>query len=234
MRTYLLIASTKPFLVFHHDGFIRRSGVMYSNNTHSKAAHITNHKSQDKYPDHFWGFKQLEEHLYNNNGFPKDFISKDFHDYTKHVTNFVFQAARARLKRRSGAFMLFALDWMLDMDKGIHLLEANGNPSVVQYEGTGLTPHIWNDMTELLTNIHKNTELVQNPTVGSGFAHGGWELIFNEAEEDFLDNNYNPCKLKEYVKQPWPEKRNVKQAEANPILSQVNGSAKTAFTAVTV
>ena len=51
-----------------------------------------------------------------------------------------WSAARLGLDRMPGRFQLFALDWLLDAEGGMHLLEANGNPSIVKYPGTGLTP----------------------------------------------------------------------------------------------
>jgi len=194
LRTYLLIASTQPFVVFYHRGFIRRSSKAYTDSSFSRASHITNHKVQDNTEGHFWSFDQLNEYLSTEAGFPSDFMSSKFPKYVKKVTNFVFQAARTRLKRRHGAFMLFGLDWMIDSDQNIHFLEANGNPTISDYPGTGLGPQIWNDMTELLTKLHREPEtLGPDVTVASNFAYGGWEIVFNEAEELQRGDTYNSC-----------------------------------------
>mmetsp|Transcript_23367 Transcript_23367/g.37278 ORF Transcript_23367/g.37278 Transcript_23367/m.37278 type:complete len:652 (-) Transcript_23367:1627-3582(-) len=202
LRTFMLISSTTPFLVFYHEGFIRRSGATYSNSSFSKVGHITNHKSQDKYAGHFFGFQQLGEYLHRVEGFPKDFMQTTFKNYVKHTTNYIFQAARHSLRRRPGAFMLFGLDWMIDTDRKIHFLEANGNPSIQHYEGTGLSPGIWNNMTKLLTDLHREPQkLGKTPSAASGFKVGGWELIFNEAEEAVNGHSYNACKFPDYLKQ---------------------------------
>ena len=97
--------------------------------------------------------------------------------------------------RRSGAFMLFALDWIIDEDLNIHLLEGNGNPTVRHYENTGLTPYIWRTMAQLLALIHQEPhKLDKRLTVASKYSFQGWDLVFNEAEEQASGRRYNPCK----------------------------------------
>ncbi|GBG32757.1 Protein polyglycylase TTLL10 [Hondaea fermentalgiana] len=194
LRTYLLIASTKPFIVFYHKGFIRRSSKAYSGSSFSRAGHITNHKVQDNTEGHFWSFAQLGDYLTQEAHFPANFMDDHFRHYVKRATNFVFQAARMRLKRRPGAFMLFGLDWMIDADQNIHFLEANGNPTISDYPGTNLGPTIWNEMTELITAVHREpSSLGPDLTVASEYAYGGWEMVFNEAEEFQRGDVYNAC-----------------------------------------
>jgi hypothetical protein len=204
LRTYMLIASTKPFIVLYHRGFARRSAMAYNNASFSKLGHITNHKSQDKdNAGHFWGFDQLSEYLLEEEHFPPNWMEEQFRKEAKHATNFVFQAAAKRLKRRSGAFMLFGLDWMVDNSRKLHLLEANGNPTIQNYEGTGLGPQIWEDMANLVTLLHREPDKLADgaPLVASGYKYGGWELIYNEAEALVEGQQYNACKIKEYAQQ---------------------------------
>ncbi|KAH9253711.1 hypothetical protein BASA81_008329 [Batrachochytrium salamandrivorans] len=197
LRTFLLIADTKPFLVFYHKGFVRRSANAYSQNLKDKLAHITNVEEQGMGADHFLGFEDLQMQLTNELGFPTDFLQTKFEPRAKLVTNFVFQAARhSGLKRRSGAFGLFGLDWMIDLDQNIHLLEGNGNPVVQHYPGTGeLTPKLWRDMALLLTRLHMDTKKL--PLLGplkQGFKfENGWELVFSELEELSKNHTYNAC-----------------------------------------
>lgn len=201
LRTFLLVASTEPFLVFYHGGFVRRSANKYSSdNLDNKLIHITNVDAQEgAAEDHFWGFPTLERALASELGFPSDYMRTTFRARTKHVTNFVFQAGRARFKRRAGSYMLFGLDWMIDARGGVHLLEGNGNPVVRHYPGTDdFTPQIWRDMAKLLTAIHYSPTKELPPgsvSTQSGFKMGGWELVFNELEEAVSGREYDPCRV---------------------------------------
>jgi len=203
LRTFMLIASTEPYLVFYHKGFIRRSATAYSSDAlGDKLAHITNAEAQDS-DDHFAGFDFLQKALSEELNFPPDYMSRTFKSRTKHVTNFVFQAARAKLKRRTGAFMLFGLDWMVDRSGGVHLLEANGYPVMRHYPNTDdLTPQIWRDMATLLTLIHMDPDLIESDvTAAAGFKHGGWEIVFSEPEEKLSGRTYDPCMIDAYESQ---------------------------------
>ena len=42
-----------------------------------------------------------------------------------------------------GRFHLFGIDWLLDGEGKLHLLEGNGYPLVTHYDGIDLTPKIW-------------------------------------------------------------------------------------------
>ena len=203
IRSFLLIASTHPFLIYYHKGFARRSAIAYSNSNFNKLGHITNHKSQDKHADHFVSFSNVSRILESESGFPSDFMDTVFKKRAKHVTNYIFQAARSKIKRRIGAFMVFGVDWVLDGDQGVHFLEANGNPSISNYPGTDLGPRIWNEMAYLVSTLHRTPELVAggSPRVREGHAHGGWELVFNEAEEAARGDVYAACEFPSYISQ---------------------------------
>lgn len=193
LRTFLLIGSTSPYLVFYHRGFVRRSGNKYTTNVNDQLAHITNLAAQ-KSADHFWGFDTLEQALTKELNFAPDYMKTTFAKHAKLVTNYVFQAARDRLKRREGAYALFGLDWMIDRSGGIHLLEGNGNPVVQHYPGTDdLTPNVWRDMASLVIKIHMDPATLGGP-LKKGFTFGGWELVFSEIEEIARGEKYDPCK----------------------------------------
>jgi hypothetical protein len=196
LRTFLLIADTNPFLVFYHRGFVRRSANKYSSDVNDKLAHVTNIEAQTS-EDHFMGFDDLQKSLHQELNFAPDYLVKVFEPRVKRITNYVFQAARARLKRKIGAYQLFGLDWMIDRKGNMHLLEGNGNPVVKHYPDTNdLTPKIWRDMALLLTKVHMAVGQSPEDRIGplkEGFKYGGWELVFSELEEIATAQPYNPC-----------------------------------------
>ena len=202
MRTYLLIASTKPFLVFYHDGFIRRSQKKYTSasSLKDKNVHITNAGSQSS-KNHFFSFEQLQDRLTAEHGFDPLFMDNAFRPWAKAVTNFLFHSAmlspKVRLDRENGRFQLFALDWMVDQKGGVHLLEANGYPSTQKYPSNiGLTPGVFVSMLELVNTIHTRGGSMR---VQDSFRHKRWHLVYNEAEVAAAKREYDPCRIREYV-----------------------------------
>jgi hypothetical protein len=211
LRSYLLIASTAPYLVFYHDGFARRSEHPFSmvgQNLTDVKAHITNDVSQSS-ENHFFGFEQLEASLHKELNFPADYMETIFRPRAMRVTNYLFHTSVDRsghkIEPRPGRWQFFALDWMIDEDGKTHLLEGNGDPTVKDYPGTNLTPRLWDSMFELIEMIHlKPDELAPNAvlSVKQRFAYKGWRLVYNQLEA--ASDPYNPCKFKEYAKENHP------------------------------
>ena len=205
MRSYLLIASTDPFIVFYHDGFVRRSENKYSSdsgNLKDTKAHITNDASQSS-ENHFFGFDQLQAVLTEEHQFPPHFLNETFRPHALRVSNYLFHTSYDKPKGllpTKGRFQLFALDWMIDKNQGIHLLEGNGNPLLTHYPKTGLTPRVWTSMIELIRMLHITPEKLERPlSVRDRYAHGGWLLVHNQVEVEALKRKYNPCQYKEYL-----------------------------------
>lgn len=197
-RTYLLVASLKPQLVFYHDGFIRKSDTVFTGNVKDKKQHITNLITQNG-KDHFFNFTFLGEALKEEMGFGDDYINK-LRDYCKKVSLFLFQTARVQPKPLAhfpGRYHVFGIDWVIDSSGGIHLLEGNGYPLVTHYKGLDLTPKIWEEMMDLILKIHtKPNEISPKITVKNKYKFGGWHLVFNELEEmmEIRKNRaYNSC-----------------------------------------
>ena len=61
-RTYLLVASLKPKVVFVHDGFVRKSDKVYDKDAKNRNVHITNSVGQS-HQDHFFNFSRMSHEL---------------------------------------------------------------------------------------------------------------------------------------------------------------------------
>ena len=196
VRSYALIASLDPLLVFYGDGFVRKATNKYSTeNLQDTTAHITNSIQQDASKDHFWSFQRLSDYLTEHHNFPKDFMLNQFRERAIKVTEFVFQAARTGgLKKKNGRFQLFAADWIIDSTGGIHLLEVNSNPLVgTPYPGLESDfPRIWNELMSLVIKIQTGS-ILRSQLKKNNFVFGNWRLILNELEEDL--NLYNSCNV---------------------------------------
>lgn len=185
-RTYLLVASLKPQLVFYHDGFVRKSDKTYDVHSKDLNVHITNKVTQSK-EEHFFNFSTLGQELHRELGLPADHLDTYVRPRAKAVTRFLFQTTLVQPqppRHVPGRFHLFGIDWLLDAKGKLHLLEGNGYPLVTNYPGIGLTPKIWEEMTDLILAIQtKPNTLTKKMTVKDGFSFGGWKLVFNELEE---------------------------------------------------
>mmetsp|Transcript_40304 Transcript_40304/g.64902 ORF Transcript_40304/g.64902 Transcript_40304/m.64902 type:complete len:571 (-) Transcript_40304:3345-5057(-) len=202
LRTYLLVASTDPLLVFYHDAFVRRSEHVYrtdGNSLTDKKSQITNSRSQSK-ENHFFSFEQLQEVLTEQDPktFPRGYMEKVFRPHVKQVQ--VQMALAANIKPIPGRFQFFACDWVIAEDGSIHLLEGNLQPYVKPYPASvGLTPVVYQSQYELLQKIHQKPESLDMPLlVSEGFHYKRWDLIYNELEAKATHMPYNPCLFKEY------------------------------------
>ena len=207
-RTYLLIASVKPTLLFFHEGFGRKADQLFNPGMSDVNTHVTNAISQSTDNHHFWSFREMREDL-RRSAFStdnrRDYFETSLIPQLKRATRFAFEAHRNvhQISRRKGTFHMIGFDWTLDQDGHVFLLEGNNGAAVVDYQNVegGFTPRIWDTLVDLILLIHTTPqELPSRLTVKQGFAFHGWELIYNELEEmrDVeLDQNrrYNACSV---------------------------------------
>jgi hypothetical protein len=153
---------------------------------------------------------------------PPDFVAAVLRPFCKQVLKFVFLAGvadRAEASGRGAAALfkvrnkrsrqahyllknyyvpgvqhIWALDFVMDDDLRVYLLEGNAQPSMGkkwQGQAAGGTPrdmHI--EAIELVTKVQTEPFPREAPPA----AHGGFELVYNEAQEA-CEGTYEPCDL---------------------------------------
>lgn len=193
-RSYMLIASMKPELVFYHDGFVRRSNQPYNVSSADRNIHVTNANTQQKDASYYFNFDQMAESIHQELKLPRNYFDVEVRPKLKHYTKFIFKSAGIR--RVPGRFHIVGIDWMLDSSGRVYLIEANKNPMIRNYPIQGLTPMIWETMLELVLLVQaepQNVPRVERMTVKDGYTFGKWELIHNGVEEAFNKQTFNPC-----------------------------------------
>ena len=206
LRTYMLVASMQPKLVFlYREGIFRRSMEKFDLFSKNENVHILNSRGQ-VLSNHFFNYSTISKVLETENGLGPNFIDRVLWPRLKKVHKFLFESEMMVFEEKlslshRGRFHLFAMDWVIDNNGNIFLLEGNKFPAIVNYPGnTGLTPKIWVELIHLLKMIQASPrEIPKTPQVlvKEKFAYKGWELIYNELEEVYnryaLNITYNPC-----------------------------------------
>lgn len=184
-RTYLLVASLKPRLVFYHDGLVRRANLPYNTSLFSnRNIHITNAKTQNRLDQYYFNLNEILSNLLIS---PEKIIEK-----MKSLSKVLFLSSNAH--SYEGRFHLFGIDWMLDEKFNLYLLEVNRNPIISTHYEALRPPTIWKDMLDLVLLVHtkKSEEDIRSEMlVRNNFTFKGWELIFNEMESPL--HLENPC-----------------------------------------
>ncbi|KAJ7393525.1 protein-glycine ligase, elongating [Desmophyllum pertusum] len=144
IRTYMLIASTTPYIVFYHPGYVRMSCVPYTPYTQDATglhAHLTNQYVQKKHPmyssmkeDTVWSFERLQSYIdekyAKDKELPANWVYTTFTKRMHQIMTTCFHSVRQKLHRRTGTFDLLGFDFLIDEDFKVWLLEVNINPAL--------------------------------------------------------------------------------------------------------
>ncbi|CAH8453073.1 unnamed protein product [Schistosoma curassoni] len=141
IRCYVLIACTMPYLVFYHPGYIRRSAKPYSNQDQNLITHLTNQFVQKKDPAYaeiknntVWSWSQVNDyinkHYQEEKKLPVDWTKTVLQWKIQRIIHHVFTTVKNRLAAKIGFFELLGLDFMLDENMKVWLLEINSNPAL--------------------------------------------------------------------------------------------------------
>ena len=205
-RTYMLVASLQPKLVFlYNEAVFRKSDKMYDLHSQDYNAHIMNSRNQT-ITGHFLNYGYMKQIFSGQYDFGPNYIEKVLKPYLRKAHQFLFESEMFQFRRKNyvsslGRFHIFALDWIIDGKGKIFLLEGNRFPSLIAYpKQARVCTSLWSETSQLIRLIHTapwafpgdKPMLVKNE-----FAFGGWELIYNELEakydELFFNKTYNPC-----------------------------------------
>ena len=141
IRAYMLIASTTPYLVLYHKGYVRLSMVKYENDTSNLIAHLTNQYIQKKDPNYkdakettAWSMDRFNDYINENfaedKGIEKDWVYSTFTTKMKQIMTHCFLAVKHKLQCKTGYFDLYGFDFMIDENMKIWLIEVNVNPAL--------------------------------------------------------------------------------------------------------
>jgi hypothetical protein len=170
VRSWLLIASVDPLILFYHDGFVRVARTAYEESSTNRFAHITNLKGQgaeggkpdendddERQGGYIRSYTDASKELSRVFGLPKDFMTNQFRKKINRAQIFAALAQFARpvskdMPKRKGFYHIFACDSVVDRDGGVHLLECNGFPAESQQNLVD-GPKVWREMMALVLNL---------------------------------------------------------------------------------
>lgn len=131
LRAFCLVARTSPQLWFFAPGYCKVALEPYDiADLDSRFAHLTNAHVQKAHPEyksrrgaHIWPVAAAEAELGEG-------VFARVHAEMKRALLVMHDAVKDKLASRRGYFDLLGLDFMLDADLGVHLLEVNSNPAM--------------------------------------------------------------------------------------------------------
>jgi hypothetical protein len=195
MRVYMLIASSNPYIIFYHKGYLRRAVYNYDPNSSKRTIFLTNTHFQSleknfELADHIWGWARFQKYLADHLVAGAQYVSTVLDSSIKKVMLFNFWSAKEELVRRKGSYHLFGLDFMIDDELRVHFIEANGFPGYT-WSKDFPTRTLVTTLIDLIVELHEAPKAFEHMTRGD--TYGEFELIYNELEDVCSDLMYNPC-----------------------------------------
>ncbi len=150
-RVYMLIASTNPWIVFYHDGFLRVSLQEYNVNSKDRSSMLTNTaltvdfvefakkngtykglNETELYKLQMWDYERLQQYLLDkkmitNEKWVDEFLRPEFMKAMVHLT----RIGQKRIKKASQMYSVMGCDFMLDDNFNMWFIECNLKPSLV-------------------------------------------------------------------------------------------------------
>lgn len=189
-RVYMVIANLDPLVVLYHDGFLRVTLNEYIKNSTDNSAHITNTAFAKDYLDtqvltiverevameeQMWTYQQLEKYLESIGKVEKGWVKKILVEQMKqkmiHLTRIVY----SELLPYNGLFELFGIDFLLDENLNLWLLEAIRSPAMMAT--SEVKGKIQKNIVEGLLDIEY--ALLYKDDFESAVEKTGFEFVYN-------------------------------------------------------
>ncbi|XP_043532024.1 protein polyglycylase TTLL10-like isoform X1 [Chiloscyllium plagiosum] len=144
VRSYFLIASTSPHMIFFRHGYVKLACNQYDPYSDDLTSHLTNQFVQKKNPlysemkeDTVWSMEHLNDyinkHYMEEMDLPKDWVFTVFEKRMQKIMIQCFFAVKGKLECKLGYFNLLGCDFIVDQNFKIWLLEMNANPSLQRH-----------------------------------------------------------------------------------------------------
>ena len=171
-----------------------------------RLAHITNARETDKLKgrvegfsrhNKYWSLQDVQRYLetYHADEAPKHFVDRQLRPFVKQVMRYLFESGRYLKEMANnyvpGQSMVWALDFAVDADYNVHLLEGNGNPSL-NWNSMCSTGAVNDNFMASYVDLVERVQTLDWPRDAPPRKLGGWELVYNEAQEA-CEAPYNPC-----------------------------------------
>ena len=161
-RCYMVIASTEPLIVFYQDGLIRLAHDEFDEHSTDKGAHLTNlsvakkehgddQTEEEAMAEAAWTMQQFQDYLVANGIVDEEWFEEVMVPKMKSIIMHTVRSVSERLLRHPGVFEMLGVDFLLDADLNLWLMEVTPNP-----QSQAATPEIgemknkmWKDLLSM-------------------------------------------------------------------------------------
>lgn len=206
MRTYALIASTKPYVVFNRVAYAFKPNLGANGKGRKKPVILS--------------LPSFTKVLEASHRLSAGFLNGGFRERVDKITNYVFQSIRHGISAAPATFHLIQLDFEFTLNGDVRLVDTDFQPTLV--DKSEVAKEFWSSMIRILLQVQKggDTTASQSKVIQSS----SWKLIFDEQFEIISGDLYDPCSD---LKWPLHEDEEVKPKEAHvtitPQVSTIQG-----------
>ena len=195
VRSYMLIGSAMPFMVFFRRGYIRKSTVDFKGTCSQKSGSILKCCIGTRPKPHEFDegneavtLNDFQTHFAHAKTIGNHYVETLLGSAMKHIALFVFHAARRSIVRRRGSYQLLSIDYYVDENFHVYLEKTSTDVGPTpSFDVGGMIA----EMHDLVQELHEVPVAFQGMTKGDKY--GGWELLFSELQESCNKIAYNPC-----------------------------------------